>query len=132
MTDTTGLDTLDAQRLELLRRKIAERGLARPPAANAELRNHSGGRPLADVVRAELAATLHVDDSVSIDPNASLVDLGLDSLLALDLRRRLRRAVGRSAPVARMLGGITVNELIDVLGVDSSSGQDMGKVGIHA
>ena len=35
MTDTTGLDTLDAQRLELLRRKIAERGLARPPAANA-------------------------------------------------------------------------------------------------
>ena len=29
MTDTTGLGTLDAQRLELLRRKIAERGLAR-------------------------------------------------------------------------------------------------------
>ncbi len=33
MTDTTGLDTLDAQRLELLRRKIAERGLTRPAAA---------------------------------------------------------------------------------------------------
>ena len=32
MTDTTGLGTLDAQRLELLRRKIAERGLARPVA----------------------------------------------------------------------------------------------------
>ncbi len=29
MTDTTGLDTLDAQRLELLRRKMAERGLTR-------------------------------------------------------------------------------------------------------
>ncbi len=29
VTDTTGLDTLDAQRLELLRRKIAERGLTR-------------------------------------------------------------------------------------------------------
>jgi len=43
------------------------------------------------------------------------VDLGLDSLLALDLRRRLRRAVGHSAPVAQMLGGITVSELIDVL-----------------
>ena len=36
MTDTTGLDTLDAQRLELLRRKIAERGLARPAAAADE------------------------------------------------------------------------------------------------
>jgi mycobactin peptide synthetase MbtE len=30
VTDTTDLGTLDAQRLELLRRKIAERGLARP------------------------------------------------------------------------------------------------------
>ncbi|MDT5408191.1 MAG: mycobactin polyketide synthetase MbtD, partial [Mycobacterium sp.] len=100
--------------------------------ANDQRRNHSGGRPLADVVRAELAATLHVDDSVSIDPTASLIDLGLDSLLALDLRRRLRRAVGHSAPVARMLGGITVNELIHVLGSGSTNGQDMRKVGIHA
>ena len=33
MTDTTGLDTLDAQRLELLRRRIAERGLSRHDAA---------------------------------------------------------------------------------------------------
>jgi mycobactin polyketide synthetase MbtD len=72
-------------------------------------------KPLAEVVRAELAATLHMDDSVSVDSSASLVDLGLDSLLALDLRRRLRRAVGHSAPVAQMLGGITVSELIDVL-----------------
>ena len=34
MTDTTGLGTLDAQRLELLRRKIAARGLARPAVAD--------------------------------------------------------------------------------------------------
>ena len=105
-----------------------------PPSdlADAQRRNHSGGRPLADVVRAELAATLHVDDSVSIDPTASLIDLGLDSLLALDLRRRLRRTVGRSAPVARMLGGITVSELIDVVGSGSPNGEGMRKVGIHA
>ena len=54
----------------------------------------SGHVPLAEVVRAELAATLHLGDSVSIDATASLIDLGLDSLLALDLRRRLRRTVG--------------------------------------
>jgi mycobactin polyketide synthetase MbtD len=94
--------------------------------------NHSGVRSLADVVCTELAATLHSGESVSIDPSASLIDLGLDSLLALDLRRRLRRAVGYSAPVAAMLGGITVNELIDVLGSGSTDGQDMRKVGIHA
>jgi mycobactin polyketide synthetase MbtD len=89
-------------------------------------------RPLVEVVCAELAATLHLGDPVSIDASASLIDLGLDSLLALDLRRRLRRAVGHSAPVAWMLGGITVNELIDVLGTGSTNGQDMGKVGIRA
>ncbi len=95
-------------------------------------RHDFGARPLADLVHAELAATLHLGDSVSIDATASLIDLGLDSLLALDLRRRLRRTVGHSAPVARMLGGITVNELVDVLGADSANGQHMGKVGTHA
>lgn len=72
-------------------------------------------RPLAEVVRAELAAALHLGDSVTLDPGAPLIDLGVDSLLALDLRKRLRRRVGRSVPVARMLGGITLNELIDAL-----------------
>jgi mycobactin polyketide synthetase MbtD len=52
--------------------------------------------------------------------------------LALDLRKRLRRAVGHSAPVAQMLGGITVNELIEVLGAGSTNGHDLRKVGTHA
>jgi mycobactin polyketide synthetase MbtD len=51
----------------------------------------------------------------------------LDSLLALDLRRRLRRAVGHSAPVAQMLGGITVSELIDVLGLGCASGSAVAR-----
>ncbi|OBF11205.1 mycobactin polyketide synthase MbtD [Mycobacterium sp. 852002-10029_SCH5224772] len=84
--------------------------------------NISVAKPLADVVRAELAATLHLGDSLSIDPGTSLIDLGMDSLLALDLRKRLRRTVGNSVPVARMLGGITVNELIDALRADSPGG----------
>jgi mycobactin polyketide synthetase MbtD len=90
------------------------------------------GRPLADVVCAELTATLHLDGPASMDPTASLIDLGLDSLLALDLRKRLRRAIGHSAPVAQMLGGITVNELIEVLGAGSTNGHDLRKAGIHA
>jgi len=87
-----------------------------PNGDAAVANNQVNAKPLADVVRSELAATLHLGDSLSVDPTASLIDLGLDSLLALDLRRRLRRAVGHSAPVAQMLGGITVDELIDVLG----------------
>ena len=45
----------------------------------------------------------------------------MNSLLALDLRKRLRRTVGNSVPAARMLGGITVHELIDALRVGSTS-----------
>lgn len=74
-------------------------------------------KPVAEVVRAQLAAALHLPET-SIDPSASLVDLGVDSLLALDLRKRLRRTVGDSVPVARMLGGITVHELVDALADD--------------
>jgi mycobactin polyketide synthetase MbtD len=79
-------------------------------------------RPLAEVVRSELAATLHLGDSVSFDPGTSLIDVGLDSLLALDLRRRLRRTLGHSAPVAQMLGGITFGELIEELRPGSAAG----------
>jgi mycobactin polyketide synthetase MbtD len=103
-----------------------------PDNENARPRDHCDTRSVADVARAELAATLQLADPVAIDPNASLIDLGLDSLLALDLRRRLRRTVGQSAPVARMLGGITVNELIDVLTSGPTNGQDLRKAGIHA
>ncbi|WP_292990139.1 mycobactin polyketide synthase MbtD [Mycobacterium sp.] len=101
-------------------------------AENTEQHRDDDTRPLVEVVCAELAATLHLGNSVSIDATASLIDLGLDSLLALDLRRRLRRTIGHSAPVARMLGGITVNELIDVLGAAAPDGQDTGKVGTRA
>jgi mycobactin polyketide synthetase MbtD len=104
------------------------------PVDPDETAHHNGvdTRPLVEVVYAELAATLQLRESASIDGTASLIDLGLDSLLALDLRRRLRRAVGHSAPVARMLGGITVDELIDVLSAGSTNGHNIGKAGIRA
>jgi mycobactin polyketide synthetase MbtD len=123
--------------LDRLRVFFDSQGIAMPlnePAATDHglQHNHVDERPLAEVVCTELAATLHLDGAVSMDPTASLVDLGLDSLLALDLRKRLRRAVGHSAAVAQMLGGITVNELIDILGAGTTNGQDIGKVGIDA
>lgn len=90
------------------------------PEGGAE--GDNAAKPLAEVVRAELAATLHLGESVSIDPSTPLIDLGVDSLLALDLRKRLRRTVGSSVPVARLLGGITLDELIDALSAGATSG----------
>ncbi|MEV3904962.1 mycobactin polyketide synthase MbtD [Mycobacterium sp. NPDC050551] len=63
-------------------------------------------------VRAELASVLSMPDATALDLDASLFDLGVDSLLALDLRKRIKHATGRSVPLARLLGGITGTELI--------------------
>lgn len=62
-------------------------------------------------VIAEVAAVLSIDAAM-LDRQTSLLDLGLDSLLALDLRKRLKRATGGSVPLGTLLGGITSAELI--------------------
>ncbi len=62
-------------------------------------------------VIAEVAAVLSID-AAAIDRQTSLLDLGLDSLLALDLRKRLKRATGGLVPLGTLLGGITSAELI--------------------
>ncbi|PQM44070.1 hypothetical protein C1Y40_05770 [Mycobacterium talmoniae] len=58
---------------------------------------------------------LSLPEPAAVDLNAALIDLGVDSLLALDLRKRLRRGTGRSVPLASLLGGITGTQLIDAL-----------------
>ncbi len=40
---------------------------------------------------------------------------GVDSLLALDLRKKLTQATGHKVPLAKILGGITGTELIEHL-----------------
>lgn len=69
---------------------------------------------VADRAMAELAAVLKLDAN-TIDPEMSLLDLGLDSLLALDLRKRLMRATGTKVALATLLGGITARGLITSL-----------------
>ncbi|KUI38326.1 mycobactin polyketide synthase MbtD [Mycobacterium sp. GA-2829] len=66
----------------------------------------------ADAVRAQLAAVLELGDPGSVDLTASLFDLGVDSLLALDLRKRFRRVIGRTVPLATLLSGVTGVELV--------------------
>ncbi|OBK81502.1 mycobactin polyketide synthase MbtD [Mycobacterium sp. 1164985.4] len=63
------------------------------------------------LVRAELGAVLDLETD-AIDLDTSLLDLGVDSLLALDLRKRLQRATGHKVSLAVLLGGITGGELI--------------------
>lgn len=80
-------------------------------------------RTAGDVVRAEVAAALRLSET-QIDLGAALIDIGMDSLLALDLRKRLRTATGQSVPLAKILGGISGAELAAILeltqGVESA------------
>jgi mycobactin polyketide synthetase MbtD len=68
----------------------------------------------AEAVRAELVSVLDIADG-PLDLTATLFELGMDSLLALDLRKRIKRITGRTVPLAVLLGGITVRELIATL-----------------
>ncbi|MDV3130874.1 mycobactin polyketide synthase MbtD [Mycobacterium sp. 29Ha] len=83
---------------------VEQSGAAAPSAST-----RSGEGPTR--VIAEVASVLGID-AATIDRQTSLLDLGLDSLLALDLRKRLRRVTGASVPLGALLGGITSAELI--------------------
>ena len=71
------------------------------------------GMDAAGVLRAALTAVLKLPDEITPDPAASLLDLGVDSLLALDLRKKLKNAAGANVPLAAILGGATVAEVIE-------------------
>jgi mycobactin polyketide synthetase MbtD len=66
-------------------------------------------------MRIALGAVLKLDDPTGLDLDTSLLDLGVDSLLAIDLRKKLKKATGRAVPLADILGGATAAELIEHL-----------------
>lgn len=69
----------------------------------------------AAAMRIALGAVLKLTDTSALDIDTSLLDLGVDSLLAIDLRKKLKKATGRSVPLATILGGATAAEVIEHL-----------------
>lgn len=102
------LMSADAERL----RMFLDTDTVSEPASHAGELDADAG--VAERVLAELAAVLKLD-ATAIDPQMSLLDLGLDSLLALDLRNRLLRATGTKVALTTLLGGVTGSELINSL-----------------
>lgn len=66
---------------------------------------------LADDLEQHVRAVLGVATAVSIDRDRTLVDLGLDSLMGVELRDRVRARLGVDLPLSRLLSDATVSTL---------------------
>ncbi|WP_267890452.1 SDR family NAD(P)-dependent oxidoreductase [Mycolicibacterium diernhoferi] len=104
--------TADPERLQLFLGNTPS-GPAHEAAAAPE--PSLDGLDAAGVLRVALGAVLNLPADTALEPSASLLDLGVDSLLALDLRKKLKKAAGANVPLATILGGATVAEVIELL-----------------
>ncbi|WP_405133535.1 nocobactin polyketide synthase NbtC [Nocardia sp. NBC_01388] len=67
-------------------------------------------------VRDALRLVMGMDATEPIDGSMPLVALGLDSLQALDLRKRIESDLRRDLPVTAILGGASLDEVVSLLG----------------
>ena len=86
--------------------------------------------PVVDAVRSQLAAVLGIERAGELNLTESLFDLGVDSMLALDLRKRLKRTIGRTVSLATLMGEITGDELVEQLGGANERSERAQKVDI--
>jgi NAD(P)-dependent dehydrogenase (short-subunit alcohol dehydrogenase family)/acyl carrier protein len=99
------------------------RGLVRTPARRAQdaagsLTRRLAGKPqsewegiVLDLVRTEIAAVLGHMSSTHIDPDVDFLELGFDSLAALELRNRLATVTGLRLPPTLTFDYRTANEI---------------------
>ncbi len=80
---------------------------------------------LCDYIRARVAEVLRLDVG-ALDPGERIGTLGLDSLMALELRSRVEADTGISIPVVQLLQGPSVRELATEL-ADRSGGARAGE-----
>ena len=87
---------------------LARRLGAAPAAARHDL--------LVDVVQREVAAVLALPDAGAVALGTGLFDMGMDSLMAVELKRRLERAAGQPLPSTLTFNYPNVGALAGYLG----------------
>jgi len=104
-------------------------GKAAAPAAKASdiLQRLEAARPqdrwdlLVDHVRGEVAKVLRLEPGRTIELNRGLFDLGMDSLMSVELKSRLEASLGRPLPSTLTFNYPNVGALADYLAKDALS-----------
>jgi long-chain acyl-CoA synthetase len=106
---------------KVLKRVLREQATPRRRTPSSEFVEAYFGAPeegrrvlLADLLLAELSAKLDLPES-AIGPDEPLTDLGLESLMAVDLGMRLRTLLGVEFSVLAMVNGGTLKSLTNAL-----------------
>ncbi len=87
-----------------------------PPVANDPT-------DLATLVARVVRATLGYAPDAALDPDAGLFDLGMDSVTAVDVARRLQDLLGRKLPATVAIDHPTITRLVAHLGAQPASAQ---------
>lgn len=78
--------------------------------ALAECPAHERAERLLNYLRAQLARALQLDP-VEIDDSQPLIDMGIDSLLAVEFKNRVTQVTEVELPVVRLLGGASLRDV---------------------
>lgn len=73
------------------------------------------GVTLTDAVRRQLGKVMGAEGGDGFDSSVPLVALGLDSLQALDFRKRVQAELNRDLPVAAILGGASLDDVVRLM-----------------
>jgi NAD(P)-dependent dehydrogenase (short-subunit alcohol dehydrogenase family)/acyl carrier protein len=107
----------------------ARRHAAAPIRARLDAAPAAARRALLDVfVRERVGHALGTDPARAIDEHMPLGDLGLDSLLAIELRNTLSAALGRPLPATLLFDHPSIAQLTAALLIDELRISDSGSV----